>query len=52
MQGHNPALILRKNNKIEKIDAGGVAFGMFDMGLPFASEKLNLKKGERLFIFF
>ncbi|MCB0750727.1 MAG: PP2C family protein-serine/threonine phosphatase [Ignavibacteriae bacterium] len=49
--GHNPALILRKNNKIEKIDAGGVAFGMFDMGLPFASEKLNLKKGERLFIF-
>jgi sigma-B regulation protein RsbU (phosphoserine phosphatase) len=49
--GHNPALILRKNDKIEKIDAGGVAFGMFDMGLPFDSQKMTLEKGERLFIF-
>ena len=49
--GHNPALILRNNNQIEKIDAGGVAFGMFDMGLPFESQKLTLEKGERLFIF-
>ncbi len=49
--GHNPALILRKNGIIDKIDAGGVAFGMFDMGLPFDSQKLTLEKGERLFIF-
>jgi sigma-B regulation protein RsbU (phosphoserine phosphatase) len=49
--GHNPALILRSDKKIEKIDAGGVAFGMFDMGLPFDSQKLTLEKGERLFIF-
>ncbi len=49
--GHNPALILRNNGKMEKIDAGGVAFGMFDMGLPFDGEKLILEKGERLFIF-
>jgi sigma-B regulation protein RsbU (phosphoserine phosphatase) len=49
--GHNPALILRRDKKIEKIDAGGVAFGMFDMGLPFDSQKLTLEKGERLFIF-
>jgi len=49
--GHNPALILRNNGKIEKIDAGGVAFGMFDMGLPFDGQKLVLEKGERLFIF-
>lgn len=49
--GHNPALVLRKNNQIEKLDAGGVAFGMFDMGLPFDSQKLVLEKGERLFIF-
>ena len=49
--GHNPALILRNSNKIEKIDAGGVAFGMFDMGLPFESQKMILEKGERLFIF-
>ncbi len=49
--GHNPALVLRKGKKIEKIEAGGVAFGMFDMGLPFDSQKLTLEKGERLFIF-
>ncbi|MEN8194055.1 MAG: SpoIIE family protein phosphatase, partial [Bacteroidota bacterium] len=49
--GHNPALILRNNGKMEKIDAGGVAFGMFDMGLPFEGQKLILEKGERLFIF-
>ncbi len=49
--GHNPPLILRKDNTIEKIDAGGVAFGMFDMGLPFDGEKIILEKGERLFIF-
>lgn len=49
--GHNPALILRNDGKMEKIDAGGVAFGMFDMGLPFEGQKLTLEKGERLFIF-
>lgn len=49
--GHNPALILRKNGTMEKINAGGVAFGMFDMGLPFEGQKLILEKGERLFIF-
>lgn len=49
--GHNPALILRNDGTMEKIDAGGVAFGMFDMGLPFEGQKLVLGKGERLFIF-
>lgn len=49
--GHNPALLLRKDKKLEMIEAGGVAFGMFDMGLPFEGKKLKLDKGERLFIF-
>jgi sigma-B regulation protein RsbU (phosphoserine phosphatase) len=49
--GHNPALLLRKDDKMELIEAGGVAFGMFDMGLPFEGKKLKLEKGERLFIF-
>lgn len=49
--GHNPPLILKNNKTIVKIDAGGVAFGMFDMGLPFDSEKIVLEKGEKLFIF-
>ena len=49
--GHNPSLILDTKNKMQKIEAGGVAFGMFDMGLPFEGQKLKLKKGERLFMY-
>lgn len=49
--GHNPSLILRKNGNLEKIEAGGVAFGMFDMGLPFDGQKLILDSGERLLLF-
>lgn len=49
--GHNPSLLLRKDKTLKKIDAGGVAFGMFDMGLPFEGEKLTLEKGERLLLF-
>jgi len=49
--GHNPVLLLRKNNKLEKIGAGGVAFGMFDMGLPFEGERLNIQHGDRLFLY-
>ncbi|MDX1699574.1 MAG: PP2C family protein-serine/threonine phosphatase [Melioribacteraceae bacterium] len=49
--GHNPGLILRKNGKMEKIDPGGVALGMFDMGLPFDGEAKKLHSGDRLFLF-
>jgi sigma-B regulation protein RsbU (phosphoserine phosphatase) len=49
--GHNPSLILRKDGSMQKIDAGGVAFGMFDMGLPFTGEKLRLENGERILLF-
>ena len=49
--GHNPIFLLRKNGKLDKIDAGGVAFGMFDMGLPFEGEKLKINKGERLLLY-
>ncbi len=49
--GHNPIFLLRKNGKLQKIDAGGVAFGMFDMGLPFEGEKLKINKGERLLLY-
>lgn len=49
--GHNPSLHLRRNKVLEKIDAGGVAFGMFDMGLPFQGEKRIIEKGERILMF-
>ena len=48
---HNPILLLRNDKSLSKIDAGGVALGMFDMGLPFEGEKLKIEKGERLLLY-
>jgi len=49
--GNNPIYLLRKNNILHKIDAGGVAFGMFNMDLPFEGEKLTIEKVERLLLY-
>lgn len=49
--GHNPILLLRKDGSLKKIDAGGVALGMFDMDLPFSGEKITIEKGERLLLY-
>jgi phosphoserine phosphatase RsbU/P len=49
--GHNPALLLRKNNTIEKLLSGGIPFGMLDMGLKYTSEKLIIEKGERILMY-
>lgn len=49
--GHNPGFILKNDNTLQKIDAGGVAFGMFDMGLPFEGEKSVIESGERLMLY-
>lgn len=49
--GHNPSLMLKNDKTLYKIDAGGVALGMFDMGLPFEGEKLKIEKGEKLLMF-
>lgn len=49
--GHNPMLLLRKNGEMVQLEAGGVAFGMFDMGLPFATAKDKMEKGDRLLLY-
>lgn len=49
--GHNSILLLRKEGFLQKIEAGGVALGMFDMELPFTGEKLTMEKGERLLLY-
>lgn len=49
--GHNPSLHFKDNNLIGKIDDGGIAFGMFDMGLPYVSQKTKLVSGERILMF-
>ncbi len=49
--GHNPPLIVRNNNILEKIDAGGIPIGMADLGLTYTKKSLRLEKGESLLLF-
>ena len=49
--GHNPILLLKEDNSIHKIEAGGVGLGMLDLGIPYDGTNLNLQKGERLFLY-
>jgi phosphoserine phosphatase RsbU/P len=49
--GHNPILLLKEDNSIHKIEAGGVGLGMLDMEIPYEGTKLNLEKGGRLFLY-
>ncbi len=49
--GHNPIFLLRKDGKLEKIDAGGVGLGMFDFGIPYTGEKSIINSGDKLFLY-
>ncbi len=49
--GHNPIYLLNSNGEISELSTGGVAFGMLDMDLPYESEKLSIKPGERLILY-
>lgn len=49
--GHNPAYLLRKDGSIVELHAGGLPLGTIDMDLPYASERVVLEKGERLFLY-
>jgi sigma-B regulation protein RsbU (phosphoserine phosphatase) len=49
--GHNPILLMRKDNAIQKINAGGTGLGMLDFGIPFLGEKLVLNPGDKLFLY-
>jgi sigma-B regulation protein RsbU (phosphoserine phosphatase) len=49
--GHNPILLLRKDGKLDKIDAGGIGLGMLDLGIPYQGEKLIINPGDKLFFY-
>lgn len=49
--GHNPIFLLRHDGSLEKIDAGGIGLGMFDMGIPFAGQTLVMNTGDKLFLY-
>ena len=49
--GHNPALLLRKDGRLEEIESGGIGLGMLDLGLPYSGQNLNIEKGDKLFLY-
>jgi phosphoserine phosphatase RsbU/P len=49
--GHNPIFLLRKDNSLERIAAGGVGLGMLDFGLPFEGQKTIMNPGDKLFLY-
>lgn len=49
--GHNPILLLRKDSSLEMINAGGVGLGMFNLGIPYIEQTLNLNSGDKLFLY-
>ena len=49
--GHNPILLLRKDGKMDKIDAGGIGLGMLDMGIPYQGGKFSINPGDKLFFY-
>jgi sigma-B regulation protein RsbU (phosphoserine phosphatase) len=49
--GHNPALVLRNDGKLEQIEAGGTGLGMFDFGIPYTGHNITIEPGDKLFLY-
>ena len=49
--GHNPAYLLKTDNSVEALTAGGIPLGMLEMEFPFQVEKFMIEKGERLLLY-
>jgi phosphoserine phosphatase RsbU/P len=48
--GHNPPLLIR-NNKIIKLEKGGLLLGVMKTFIPYESESLNLQKDDLIVLF-
>ena len=49
--GHNPALLLKSDNSLHKLKAGGICIGMFDSGIEYTTESITIEPGESLLLF-
>lgn len=49
--GHNPILLLRKDGKLEQIEAVGIGLGMLDFGITYEGKNLILNNGDQLFLY-
>ncbi|MBA4251747.1 MAG: hypothetical protein C0425_03750 [Chlorobiaceae bacterium] len=48
--GHNP-ILYSSNGNLSKLDKGGLAFGMFDFELPYQSDFIQIKPGEKILFY-
>lgn len=48
--GHNPILYYSQNS-LNKLEKGGVAFGMFDFGIPYESGSIEMTTGDRVVLY-
>lgn len=48
--GHNP-IFYTSNGQLLKLDKGGLAFGMFDLGLPYESAFIQIDPGEKILFY-
>jgi phosphoserine phosphatase RsbU/P len=49
--GHNPILLLKNDGRLEQISAGGVGLGMFDFGIPYNGQTIEMAAGDKLFLY-
>ncbi|MCF8241144.1 MAG: SpoIIE family protein phosphatase [Melioribacteraceae bacterium] len=48
--GHNPPLLVR-DNEIIKLRIGGMILGVMSTTIPYESEEIELRKGDRIYLF-
>lgn len=49
--GHNPPLLLRRNDTAQFLDKGGLILGIFDGGVPYEEGKVTIEKGDLLCLY-
>lgn len=49
--GHNPAYVLRGDNIVQEVNAGGPPLAMLGMEVPYQSERITLNRGERFLLY-
>lgn len=49
--GHNPCYVVGTDGSSRELHAGGLPLGTIDMDIPYQSERVQMGKGERLFLY-
>jgi len=49
--GHNPAYWLRRDNTVEELSTGGIAFAMLEMDFQYQVQHVTMEPGDRLLLY-